>query len=935
MDEFSGILDRDFGLRSQGKSTPIASPSTAATVGGGRGEGPNLWSVRDGSSDSTSSWENPSSGWNSASIGDPFLRDRGAGISKDYDYVFVGVPTNSSWSSRGQYASSSSPSNFDSIFNGFADSGTKSSSSLPVYDKPVYDDDIFDGVPGTKSSSSVKYDDAFASLSSGSNHVSAPPYEDLLENLGKQMPESRAGSDKRSGEKEEQDMSGFDELIPGFGRSSPPKKREDQEVSQQMSDISLDKPATSKSEDSFVILESVSNSKYSSSGLFSNPLKNISEPMNFGSMRVDTSPVSETIFDDVNAFDGISKSVPLSQQVQSTKSSDLQNTVGRNGIQNMDTYGKNTTVDQSPEFNQPIETRDDIWLTVSEIPLQTQPTSAPPPSRPPPPLVIKKAPLGAYTKRKENESFHDSTQSHPYNEKSAKPASVDELEDFAMGKPKTYTQVTQHHEDFFFNGEELQKQLAAEAAMKEAMHRAEARFKHAKEARGIDRGAKVSRNEEYIDEKKNLDGEDLEDTQRQEGSDHERTLKEREGKEEEKRLEKEREQEVDREREKARQAAARAIREARDRAGAEARLKAERAAAETRQRAERAAVQRAAAEARERAAAVAIERAEKAAVEAREKAAAEAKERERAAAEVREKAAAEAREKTAAEAREKAAAEARTAVERAAAEARLRAQRAAVERAAAEARERAAAAARERAATSAAAAVREHQKVENDLESFFSMGGARASSAHTSSETMFDVKDQNKGSSDGTRRTSSGSSSTIRKASSTTNIVGDLTSIFGGPPSSGKFQEVEGESEKRRAARLERHQRTQELAAKALAEKNERDMQIQREQAERHRIAEALDIEIKRWAAGKEGNLRALLSTLQYVLWPECGWQPVSLTDLITAAAVKKVYRRATLCVHPDKVQQKGATLQQKYIAEKVFDLLKEAWNKLNSEELF
>jgi uncharacterized protein YceH (UPF0502 family) len=61
----------------------------------------------------------------------------------------------------------------------------------------------------------------------------------------------------------------------------------------------------------------------------------------------------------------------------------------------------------------------------------------------------------------------------------------------------------------------------------------------------------------------------------------------------------------------------------------------------------------------------------------------------------------------------------------------------------------------------------------------------------------------------------------------------------------------------------------------------------------------------------------------EQVLWPECGWQPVSLTDLITAAAVKKVYRKATLCIHPDKVQQKGANLQQKYIAEKVFDLLK------------
>lgn len=63
--------------------------------------------------------------------------------------------------------------------------------------------------------------------------------------------------------------------------------------------------------------------------------------------------------------------------------------------------------------------------------------------------------------------------------------------------------------------------------------------------------------------------------------------------------------------------------------------------------------------------------------------------------------------------------------------------------------------------------------------------------------------------------------------------------------------------------------------------------------------------------------------SLDQVLWPDCGWQPVSLTDLITGASVKKVYRKATLCIHPDKVQQKGATLQQKYIAEKVFDLLK------------
>ncbi|XP_034592937.1 uncharacterized protein [Setaria viridis] len=144
---------------------------------------------------------------------------------------------------------------------------------------------------------------------------------------------------------------------------------------------------------------------------------------------------------------------------------------------------------------------------------------------------------------------------------------------------------------------------------------------------------------------------------------------------------------------------------------------------------------------------------------------------------------------------------------------------------------------------------------------------------------------------------------------------------------------VEVESALRHKAKSERHQRTAERAAKALAEKNMRDMLAQREQAEKHRLAEFLDPEVKRWSNGKEGNLRALLSTLQYILGSDSGWQPVPLTELITAAGVKKAYRKATLCVHPDKVQQRGATIRQKYICEKVFDLLKEAWNKYNSEE--
>ncbi|GFS37617.1 chaperone DnaJ-domain superfamily protein [Actinidia rufa] len=108
---------------------------------------------------------------------------------------------------------------------------------------------------------------------------------------------------------------------------------------------------------------------------------------------------------------------------------------------------------------------------------------------------------------------------------------------------------------------------------------------------------------------------------------------------------------------------------------------------------------------------------------------------------------------------------------------------------------------------------------------------------------------------------------TRRRASPTTNIGDDFSFLFGAAPSasSGVFQEIEGESEERRRARLNHHMRTQQRMAKALAEKNQRDFQTQQDQEERHRIAETLDNNIKRWAAGKEGNLRALLSSLQSV----------------------------------------------------------------------
>ncbi|WOK91542.1 auxilin-like protein 1 isoform X2 [Canna indica] len=285
---------------------------------------------------------------------------------------------------------------------------------------------------------------------------------------------------------------------------------------------------------------------------------------------------------------------------------------------------------------------------------------------------------------------------------------------------------------------------------------------------------------------------------------------------------------------------------------------------------DRLAVERATREARERTFAESRERAERIAVE-------------RVTAEARQRALKEAREKA-----EKASAPVdKSQAEKASREARLRAERAAVERATSEARERA--------AEKAAADARERIERSN---------GSHRDRIIRENLTEEHFRARNKEGPSGVLLQSTGSSSTSRGYATLNN-------------------QSEGESALRCKARLERHQRTAERVAKALAEKNTRDILAQREQAERSRLSEYLDADVKRWSNGKEGNLRALLSTLQYILGSESGWQPISLTDVITAAAVKKSYRKATLCVHPDKLQQRRATIQQKYICEKVFDLLK------------
>lgn len=77
----------------------------------------------------------------------------------------------------------------------------------------------------------------------------------------------------------------------------------------------------------------------------------------------------------------------------------------------------------------------------------------------------------------------------------------------------------------------------------------------------------------------------------------------------------------------------------------------------------------------------------------------------------------------------------------------------------------------------------------------------------------------------------------------------------------------------------------------------------QTEDASRLACKDAVDDRLTAWKSGREGNIRALLTSLdESVLWPELGWRKVGMAEVVSQGKVKGVYMRAIAKVHPDKV---------------------------------
>ncbi|XP_076440781.1 cyclin-G-associated kinase-like [Babylonia areolata] len=100
----------------------------------------------------------------------------------------------------------------------------------------------------------------------------------------------------------------------------------------------------------------------------------------------------------------------------------------------------------------------------------------------------------------------------------------------------------------------------------------------------------------------------------------------------------------------------------------------------------------------------------------------------------------------------------------------------------------------------------------------------------------------------------------------------------------------------------------------------------------RKQLEEDMDpdkLKVMEWTQGKEKNIRALLCSLDKVLWDgEKRWKPCGMHDLVTADQVKKMFRKAVLSVHPDKLHDDP----NEALAKLIFMELNDAWAKFEEE---
>lgn len=91
-------------------------------------------------------------------------------------------------------------------------------------------------------------------------------------------------------------------------------------------------------------------------------------------------------------------------------------------------------------------------------------------------------------------------------------------------------------------------------------------------------------------------------------------------------------------------------------------------------------------------------------------------------------------------------------------------------------------------------------------------------------------------------------------------------------------------------------------SAEAVRKLREANAAAEKADDEKFALNDQVDAKLAAWKGTKADNLRALLGSLDSVLWPEAGWKKVGMSDLVIPGKVKIIYMKAIAKVHPDKV---------------------------------
>jgi cyclin G-associated kinase len=95
------------------------------------------------------------------------------------------------------------------------------------------------------------------------------------------------------------------------------------------------------------------------------------------------------------------------------------------------------------------------------------------------------------------------------------------------------------------------------------------------------------------------------------------------------------------------------------------------------------------------------------------------------------------------------------------------------------------------------------------------------------------------------------------------------------------------------------------------------------------KVVDPITLKIRDWTAGKEGNIRALLSSLNEVLWEDANYTPPTVAEMLSDSSIKKCYMKAVIVIHPDK--QAGQPHEE--LAKAIFAQLNLSWEKFKNEK--